>query len=429
MSGSAKISREVVEKAPAPSLCVSHSQAYVGRGVARVEKRIVTRESDFDNELYERFSDDNGRTWGAWKDIYKATYAARGTAELLWPSPSAGTWNPVHGHAVALNMQRIFPEGHEEGYRLFWKEGRRGFYDHTFLWVSEDSLHWTPQLVRYENGEEFHADDWCEKGYLENNGAYAGCNLEVLPNGDVLFAVSARMTSCCRILGVDVRDAFPSCPQIMGGLIVFRGSWDRARGLYSLVPSRPAVISDLESSRGIDEPVVLPLASGLVAVVFRGSNMMSKEQGTRIRKGTPSYKWFLFSEDGGRTFTKPVPWHWDDGEVLYSPASISGWLRSSRNGRGYWFGNATGPEAYANAPRYPLIMAEVEEETGFLVKGSRTIVEDRDPATESEKLQLSNFTLLDDRETGRIELSMTKLGANRDDFWRSDAYRYCIEVS
>jgi hypothetical protein len=43
MSGSAKISREVVEKAPAPSLCVSHSQAYVGRGVARVETRIVTR--------------------------------------------------------------------------------------------------------------------------------------------------------------------------------------------------------------------------------------------------------------------------------------------------------------------------------------------------------------------------------------------------
>ncbi|MEM3648077.1 MAG: hypothetical protein QW506_02805 [Thermoproteota archaeon] len=73
-------------------------------------------------------------------------------------------------------------------------------------------------------------------------------------------------------------------------------------------------------------------------------------------------------------------------------------------------------------------MAEVDEETGFLKKETYTLVDDRDPETESEELQLSNFSLLEDRETKSIELYLTKLEAYREDRWRGDAYRYTIEV-
>ena len=113
-------------------------------------------------------------------------------------------------------------------------------------------------------------------------------------------------------------------------------------------------------------------------------------------------------------------------EVFYSPASISYFLRSTRTGKAYWFGNITGPEAYGNHPRFPLVMAEVDEETGFLKKGTKTVVDDRDPETDSPQLQLSNFTLLEDRETRDVELYLTRLGATPGDLWRSDAYRYRI---
>jgi hypothetical protein len=73
-------------------------------------------------------------------------------------------------------------------------------------------------------------------------------------------------------------------------------------------------------------------------------------------------------------------------------------------------------------------MAEVDEVTGFLKHDTFTVIAGRDPETDAEQLQLSNFSLLDDRETGRIELYVTRLGADRDDRWRSDAYRYFIEV-
>jgi hypothetical protein len=56
------------------------------------------------------------------------------------------------------------------------------------------------------------------------------------------------------------------------------------------------------------------------------------------------------------------------------------------------------------------------------------VIDELNPELDSEKLQLSNFCLLDDRETKNIELYMTKLGANREDFYRSDVYRYIIEV-
>ena len=54
-----KITREVIEKAPGPSKCVSRNQSYVGKGLRRVESRSVTDESDYANEIYVRYSEDN----------------------------------------------------------------------------------------------------------------------------------------------------------------------------------------------------------------------------------------------------------------------------------------------------------------------------------------------------------------------------------
>lgn len=127
-------------------------------------------------------------------------------------------------------------------------------------------------------------------------------HVEVLENGDIMFPVAASVVKCCRILDIDVNDVFPSCPQMMHGLIVFRGTWNKVDEKYSLIPSKPVVISDLKSSRGVDEPTIIVLKSRRIVVVFRGSNMMSRNWKTRIQGGTPSHKWYTFSDDGGRTF-------------------------------------------------------------------------------------------------------------------------------
>ncbi|MBO3841815.1 MAG: hypothetical protein FGF48_05300 [Candidatus Brockarchaeota archaeon] len=78
------------------------------------------------------------------------------------------------------------------------------------------------------------------------------------------------------MLDVEVNDVFPSCPQIMHGLIVFRGTWNKVDEKYSLIPSKPVVISDLKSSRGVGEPTIIVLKSRRIVAAFRGSNMMSR---------------------------------------------------------------------------------------------------------------------------------------------------------
>ena len=58
-----------------------------------------------------------------------------------------------------------------------------------------------------------------------------------------------------------------------------------------------------------------------------------------------------------------------------------------------------------------------------------TVIDARDPEKDSEHLQLTNFGLLEDRETGKIELYMTHLGAKgpEPDTWEADTYRYMID--
>lgn len=428
MASSIQVTSEIREPAPGPNKCVSRWQAYRDNGLRRLEWRSVTSESDYANELYVRPSDDNGRTWGEWGDRHQTTYRTRGDREMIWSTPETGVYNPVHEHYVAINLQRVFLFDHHESYRRLWGAGEASFCDHSFLWVSANLREWTHDLVRYEEGEGFDEDDWAHPGYVGTNRSYAGCNVAVLDDGDIVFPIGANVGACCGILGLDVQTVFPSCPQLMKGLIVVRGTWDAGAGRYALTPSRPAVISDLKSSRGVDEPTIIALKGGRIVVVFRGSNVISEPWKTRIQKGTPAHKWYTYSDDGGGSWTDPVPWHFDNGEVFYSPATISRFLRSRRNDRAYWFGNVTGPEAYGNGPRYPLAMAELDEETGFLKRDTFTVIADRDPDTESDQLQLSNFSLLDDRETDRIELYVTRLGADGDDRRRSDAHRYFIEV-
>ena len=154
----------------------------------------------------------------------------------------------------------------------------------------------------------------------------------------------------------------------------------------------------------------MELKTGRLLLIMRGSNMKRERWNTRIADGTPSYKWASWSDDGGKTFTQPVPWHFDDGEPVYSSATISKFIRSTKNGKLYWIGNVTDKEkTYANFPRYPLHICQVDEHTALLKRDTLTVIDTRREG-ESEQVQLSNFTVFENRETHCFELTLTKTG-------------------
>lgn len=421
------VRRERYAEAPDNKTTDRRTQRYVnGSGLRRVEHRILQRESDWRNAVYERFSDDNGRTWGDWQDVYAQGHETKGDDEIV-VHPGKEAYNPVHGHFVSVGMRRIFFGGHHKAYQAYWSRGEAAFVDHSLIMVRPDgSEERATDLIKYEEGADYDPENWRNPDYTDHNRAYMANAVDVLDDGEIVFAIAADVRSCCRMRGLDVNEVFPSCPEIMEGMIVVRGRFNADRGNYDLTFSRPVVISDLKSSRGVCEPEAVMLPSGRILAVFRGSNAMRDGWNTRIEPGTPSHKWTCYSDDGGETFTEPVPWHFDDREVFYSAATISRFVRSEKNGRLYWIGNISGHTASGNHPRHPLIMAEVNER-GLLVKDTLTTIDKREEG-DAEALQLSNFSILQDRETGVIELTLAKLGQREGHTWWADSYRYFIDV-
>jgi len=196
--------------------------------------------------------------------------------------------------------------------------------------------------------------------------------------------------------------------------------------MYEFSGSRPLLISDLKSSRGVDEPTILLLKSGRIVVVFRGANTQMPNWNSRLEPGTPAHKWYTYSDDQGKTFTDPVPYRFDNCELVYSPASISQFVRSEKNKKAYWIGNITPPETVGSYPREPLVIAEIDEEIGILKKQTCAVIDKRNPEVDSERVQLSNFSIFQDRETGTMEIHLSKIESNASEKFSADAWKYTI---
>ena len=423
------LQQELYAPAPDKQTTDIRSQRYLHAvELKRLEHRSLHREADWTDADFERVSEDNGRTWEPWKDVRKKVYEAKGEDEILtWDGANTNqAYNPRYGHFVSISQRTTYLDGHEKAMARHWG-GQIGTVNHCLLEVRKDgSDERDVELIKYEPGADYDPDNWRDPNYLDRNGACYGSNIDVLDNGEILFPMDANFLSCCRILGVDPKEIFPSCPHLTHGMIVARGTFNEARGNYDLTFSRPVVISDLKSSRGVNESTAMMLPGGRIVAVFRGSNMQSEARNTRIEPTAPGHKWYCWSDDGGQTFTDPVPWHYENREVFYSSSSRSNLLRSIKNGRIYWLGIICDHTANSNQPRYPFIIAEVGER-GQLIKDSVTTVDTRREG-DSERLCVSDPAILQDRETGLIELYMNRCREHEGfDYW-ADCHRYVIDV-
>lgn len=379
-------------------------------GLCCVQYRDVSAESDYISTSVCRISDDNGRSYGEWKPNEESgTSVMYGEDERIY-IVYGKVWNPHHKHYVATGFSRYFLEGHEAAYAKYWARGEKTYFDHqaVCLYREGEEDPFSEHLVMYEQGKEFDPKNPRDVEHLKKNNGYCNAPI-VLKNGDIAVPVGVPVDVGCAIAGLDVKRVFPSCPHIQNCVVVARGQYNKASQRYDFTFSNPIILSDLQSSRGIGEPILAELEGGRLLLVMRGSNVESPEWNTRIEPSAPSFKWYSYSDNGGADFSAAQPWHFDDREVIYSSATLSAFRRSSKNGKLYWFGNITDHSAYGNFPRYPLYVAQVDEKTGLLIKKSLTLIDTRHEG-ESEALQLSNFEIIEDRESLNFELSLSKLG-------------------
>lgn len=408
-----------------------------------VEERTVSSEGDYASGCWIRKSADNGCIWGAWSTVFDDKTERHGKIpgseegdELLGWDFVPTLYDPKSGCKVGVGSTFYYIKGHDVGYFAMWEKGEDNVRTHGyFVFRRPDGTEVRRMLTFEDGGADYDPENLRNPAFLTKNRAMAS-DLRILPDGDLCFFAYPTMTLCCRIAGFDVNTYFPSCPDLMHGLLVARAHWNEDTQDYEITFSNPIMLGDLQSARGLMEPQLAILPNGRWLIVYRGAATMSKAWNTRTNPATPSFKWYTFSDDGGRTFAPSMPWHFDTREVVYSPASISGFFRSSKNGKLYWIGNILNEpwmiDSSGSNPRWPLQICQVNEEHGYLIKDTLTVIDTKRDG-ETYFLELSNFNILENRETLDLELRLTKICQHMETYkeydWYSEAWVYYISFA
>jgi len=189
---------------------------------------------------------------------------------------------------------------------------------------------------------------------------------------------------------------------------------------------------DIEDvSRGMCEPAVAELSDGRFIMICRGSNAVY--EGLKWEP-KPGYKWISYSEDGCETWSKLQPLGCTDSESIESSATGSCVFRSIKNGKLYWLGNLCmgGVHAIGNWPRTHLCLAELQEDAAVAIKRETISVIDKATESETDQIQLSNFRMLQDRQTGEIVILLNRFferGGLENLAWHdTDLYMYRVQI-
>lgn len=418
-----KIKRELYVEHPRPGYAVFVGASYTSStGLERIETMSFECEgrSDLPVEPQIRYSSDNGRTWTTWQrqsDIvaFKEDSTVVGFLNTD-DKPASGFEDPFTGFLVSIELRQTIVKGPVPRYRnhCFWRMSR----DNGRTWTK-------PQLLRYEEGNDLDPENPLDPAFLENNSLYSG-GLISHSNGTLIFCgTSVNIPKDTPHTDPDGKHGHwwvPSGARDIGSAL-FIARWDSQNNTYQWQKSNCVWVPMSVSCRGLLEGYPVELVDGGILVIWRGSDTPE----------TPGRKWFSVSEDGGVTLSPVQELKYDDGTRFYSPSSIHYLIRHSVNGKLHWLANICAEPPHGNEPRYPLVIAEVDEKIPAIKRDTVQVIVDRGPE-ESEGVQWSNFSPFENRETHELELYMTPIGSKatyQEDpvaYWEADCFKFTISL-
>ncbi len=376
---------------PAPETAQWMSCDYTDDKLTLAEYQRTSGASDAYLNWNKRISPDNGKTWSELKAMTE--FITEGDDGGIVRSPGGFTYDKTSDTLYETWLYRQWPGNkiytyHGEGF----DKNNLPYNDHTMITENGGP----PKLMKFEDGPEYDLDNPFDPEFCRTNGTYFGQSIALGEGGSVYFPISVgiRRPDGTRLCGVVLMRRDPES-----------GDW--------LASNSECVPLDI-SSRGIMEADAAICRNGNIMIVNRGSNSDT----------TPGRKWLTVSTDGGKTISPVEEFRYDDGSQFYSPSSIHKFIRSSKNGKLYWVANVTEAIPDGNSPRYPIQIFEIDEDKMAVCKGSEVMIDDKTDE-DTELLHLSNFNLLENRETLDIEICVTRIGrfaAPR--FWEAGVDKY-----
>ena len=391
-----------------------NARAYYSRKTGYALKSFHNQQSRSDTAdvAYQRFSDDNGKTW---TDPITVTTNRRTDRGTMRTYPRTGFVDPNRGVLIEFWLHGNLPtddplEGMKH-WSLFYRLSRNG---------GRSAYHNGPVI---HTGRQFSVDHPLPDVFIGRNSIMIGdqsCITIALRNGELLQPVQITP------LGPNGEYYNPGGGYTYHDAAVLIGKWNQQNTIDWTISER--VVADPQrSTRGMLEPTVAEFSDERILMVLRGSN--------HRKPNLPSYKWFSVSSDHGRSWSDPRPWTYTNGVAFYSPSSCSQLIKHS-NGSIYWIGNICDSNPDGNLPRHPLVIGRVNPKDLLLIRETLCVVDTRREG-DSAKLQVSNFFAREDRATGEILVHCSPL--NRKDGydqngqpirtnWTADAWLYRVRV-
>jgi len=356
------------------------------------------RGSDRFDCYWRRWSGDNGASWTESQQILGVeehdSYTLRRGELFFYYDPDVDRLLQIYDEG---KMPADEPLAAAKSYKLMCEMSTDG--GRTF----------DPPLQIIQKG--YDADHYLENVWHGKNSAQTSCgSIEKLSDGTLLFPIS--------VYTLDEQGEIynPTGGHTFSCVAALLGRWTDDASAIEWELGQMAVPDPMRTTRGFCEPTLSELENGRILMICRGSN----DANPSLR----GYKWRMMSSDLGRSWSDGEPLTFSDGGELLSPATCSRLLRHS-SGDLYWFGNILSDNPVGNGPRYPLQYARVDESNGGIIRDSVVVIDDRQ-AGEYEGVQLSNFWVYEDRESGEFLLSMHRLFPARRGDWTSPCVRYRI---
>ena len=82
-------------------------------------------------------------------------------------------------------------------------------------------------------------------------------------------------------------------------------------------------------------------------------------------------------------------------------------------------------------PRYPFVIAEIDETKPALRKSTLSVIDDYDPARDSATVPFSNFFVFENRQTREFELYLSRYGqycSTKPTVYQADVCKYTIAL-
>ncbi len=303
------------------------------------------RHEELKDDIYSNFefsvSTDHGRTWSDTETWRSVELRPEGRLRHLF---CGGFFDPGNDRLLLVGIEGMLRNDHP-------LDGQTSYYP--FYRVSNDGgRSWLFEERVIQTGSGFTPERPFD-GVRVGSNSLSICNA-VAHRSDRAVVVPVQISHT----GPDGKLYRPPGAYTYGDAAVLIGTW-RDDGRLDWQLSQRLNLPPEKSLRGIFEPTIAELPDGRVLMVCRTNS---------------GHKWFSMSGDGGPTWAEPDIWRYSDGTPFYSPSSISRLIRHS-SGVYCWIGNICRDRPRGNAPRYPLVIGRVDQESLGLVRETVTTID------------------------------------------------------